>query len=185
MKKIFITLFSILASVASVFTFNSYAQAHFLATDRSIGAELHIEPDDNPIVNQTATFFFDVNDKMNKFQPTQCRCRVVIKENGRQLDSKSLSQADLSISTLSYIFPKKDVYQVQLVGSPIQSGAFQPFTLTWDVRVDRDNGHGGAVSSSPFVHFVQRYIPPIVLIFLAILGIRYQLLGGKQIKRGK
>lgn len=45
-----------------VFALPQTASAHVLQTDGSIGAVLHVDPDDNPIIGEKATFFFDLKD---------------------------------------------------------------------------------------------------------------------------
>lgn len=131
MKKLLATLLLVLA-------FSSPVSAHFLSTDGSIGAILHIDPDDDPIATQTATFFFDLKDKQNKFSLPECECTGVVMENGQILLSQPLGQASLTSPSFSFVFPKKDVYQIELTGTPLQPNGFQPFTIKWNIRVDRD-----------------------------------------------
>src|SRR5579884_3968741 len=124
------------------------AYAHVLKSDGSIGAVMHIDPNDDPVANSPATFFFEIKDKTNKFTPQNCDCRVDIYENGKVIYSDSLfvggSSNNISSPVFQYTFPQKDVYQVKVVGTPQQTGDFQPFTLTYDLRVDKDVGSQSA-----------------------------------------
>jgi hypothetical protein len=128
MKK----LFTILTFLFLLFP--GTASAHVLKTDGNIGAVMHIDPGDAPVANSPATIYFDIKDKTGQFNTTKCGCRVDILEGGKVVNSDSLSFAN------TYTFPGKDVYQVELIGTPQKPGDFQPFTLTYDVRVDQDAG---------------------------------------------
>ena len=108
------------------------AQAHFLKTDGSIGAVLHIEPDDSPIAGKDTPFYIDILDRSGKFQFSHCVCTVLVKEGGREIISQPLLSSSGVLN-----FPQQDVYQVSIVGRPEQPGLFQPFTLLYDVRVDQ------------------------------------------------
>ncbi len=52
------------------FLLPSPAAAHILASDQVIGAVLHIDPNDNPIVNKVSGFFLEFKDK-NREVPTE------------------------------------------------------------------------------------------------------------------
>ena len=135
MKKIIIFLLAFMLFVNSFQT----ASAHFLATDGNIGAELHIEPNDEPVVGLSQTFFFALKDKNNQLTPGNCDCTFVIEENKKTLYMQPIFQntpsPSLSSATASYAFPRTGVYTVKLIGKPLSDNAFQPFTLTWNFTV--------------------------------------------------
>ena len=158
MKKLFI----LAALVLLWATHYSVVSAHFLETDKTIGAVLHTDPDDDPIANQTATFYFDLKDTQNKFQLANCNCMVIITEQGRQLVSQPVSNAGATSPTFSYTFPGKDVYQVELTGTPYQAGQFQAFHLKWDIRVTRDAT--SVNTPSPLVQFLAGHILHAILL---------------------
>ena len=158
----------------------SVAEAHFLSADGSVGAILHVDPDDDPIAGQTATFLFDIKDKQGKFQLADCDCKVVVQENGQELASQPLSQAGPSTASFSFVFPKKDVYKVQLIGSPLQPNGFQPFTINWDLRVDRQAGEA-ASGPGALAAFLAGHVIYLVLIGGALAAIAYwRIKGGKK-----
>jgi hypothetical protein len=111
----------------------SPAYAHVLKVDKNIGAVLHIDPDDDPIVGQESGFFFEFKDKENKFKIENCNCIFSITENGKEIYSQNLT----SNNTL-FTFPEKNVYEVKVNGTPIADNSFQPFSLIYDVRVARE-----------------------------------------------
>lgn len=144
-----LSLYCILSSL-----YSPPVSAHVLKTEGSIGVVMHIDPGDNPLAGGQSTLFFDVTDKTNKFNAAECACRVDISEGGKVIDSESFSTA------IPFIFPQKDVYQINLVGSPETPGQFQPFNLTYNVRVDTDAQNASAQTTGSN--------PPTTLV--AILG---------------
>ncbi len=168
----------------------SFAQAHVLQSDGAIGAVLHTDPDDSPIANQPTNFFLSFKDKTGKFQPQNCNCQATLLENGKQIYSQALFQ-DGSTPTLdtyfSYKFPQKDVYQLKVTGQPTTSQAFQPFTLTYDIRVARDAGPAAAspsiFQSRHFGHYVGVGI--VVVFFIGALIQQYLFPSKKNAERRK
>ncbi|MGH7203099.1 MAG: hypothetical protein ACREHC_01505 [Candidatus Levyibacteriota bacterium] len=136
--------------------------AHFLATDKNIGAVLHVDPNDEPIAGSQASFFFEFKDKENKFDPQNCDCTFLIKENDNTIYSQPLFQDNnkpsLNNAHVVYTFPQKDVYQVQVVGKPNTLNAFAPFTLSWDFRIDQEANPQSNQSNTNFNTKFLRYI---------------------------
>ncbi len=137
MKTYRVILLLIIITIA----FPGVAFAHVLKTDGSIGAIMHIDPDDAPIAQQSAYFFFEFKDKTDKFQPADCTCTFTILEGGKEIFTQFLFESNpsstLTNASVTFTFPRKDVYQVKVTGTPLVSGDFQPFTLVYDVRVDQ------------------------------------------------
>lgn len=115
--------------------------AHFLATDKQIGAVIHVTPNDEPVAGLESSFFFDFKDEENKFKSSDCDCTFIIKESGKTIYSHKIfqnqSEPNLTKASVTYTFPQKDIYQVQIVGKPEITNEFQPFTLSWDFRIDQ------------------------------------------------
>lgn len=151
------TFFIFLTIALALFVSTIPVEAHFLAIDKHIGAVLHVDPNDEPIVGSQTSFFFEFKDKENKFISQNCNCTFIISENGKDIFSQPLFQNNtnpaLTNASVFYTFPQKDVYVVTIVGKPLSPNAFQPFTLTWNFRVDqRVNQKGKVVDSfSPYV----------------------------------
>jgi hypothetical protein len=171
MKKIVI-----LTGLFFAFTFPSQASAHILSTDGNIGAVIHIDPDDDPIAGEQTGFFFEFKDKQNKFNPQQCECRFTILEGGKELYAQPLfrdnTSPSLTSASVSYTFPIKDVYKIQVTGKPTSPDAFQPFTLTYDIRVERESDNKTPTEQtwlSTHVHHIRT--TGIIAFFVIILGI--------------
>lgn len=132
--SLIILLFSFLLSPRQAF-------AHFPATDRSITTILHVDPNDDPIPGQNARLYFDIIDAAQKFTLTKCSCSVSITEGGKQLSLQTLGRKvdhgpSIVGASIPFVFPKRDVYQIALIGRPTARQAFQPFSLHWNFRVD-------------------------------------------------
>ena len=175
MKYLSFTLFTLLLLLGHT----QIAQAHFLASAGSIGAVLHIDPDDNPIVNQPATFYFDIKDKKNIFQPANCNCSGTIKENGQSISSQPLTTLSSTTASFVFSFPQKDVYQVILSGQPNTTSQFDPFTITWNVRVARLQSTSSTNSLSVFLsghifHFLLIFPATAYVLYIAMKDKRNQ-----------
>jgi hypothetical protein len=186
MKRLFAPLILIAALAAIV---PKIASAHVLKTDGSIGAVMHIDPDDDPIVSEPATFFFEIKDKQNKFTPEQCDCSANILRDGKTIFSAALfkdsSNNTINYPTFSYTFPERAVYTVQVVGKPLSDGAFQPFTLNYDVRVSRVPATGAAAPSSAAPNHTIHYIifgAGFLIFFLLLFRDRYKNKSGKNFR---
>jgi hypothetical protein len=169
-------IFSISIALLSLFIAITPAQAHILATDGSIGAVLHIDPDDDPIAGEQAGFFFDIKDKTNKFSAASCNCRVDIYEGDKIIYSDAIvkdKNPSLNSASFFYTFPQRDVYQVKLIGAPSSPGFFQPFTISYDIRVERMTNASSQTSLASSGNWFTKYIiyfvalGVIILIFVA------------------
>lgn len=164
------------------------ASAHVLKTDSSVGAVLHINPEDDPIIGQNASFFFEFKDTQNKFKPEDCECTFSIIQGNKEIHSQPLfqnnSKPSLTNAAAFYTFPEKGVYQIKVIGRPTKTNAFEPFTLTYDIRVARETDSPINQPLSGFVPFnqpwISKYIVPltalaIVLIFTIIALARQKI----------
>ena len=147
------------------------AEAHFLATDGSIGAILHVDPNDSPVAGSQASFFFDFKDKQNKFKPENCNCTFEINENGKTIFSQDLFQSNsdpsLNNASVFYTFPTIAVYEIKVTGITLTSHAFQPFTLVWYFRVDQQ---ANQTQNNSFANFFSTHITHIIPIAIIVLG---------------
>ena len=153
-----------ISSALAVFALSSFwilalrpgtAEAHVLQTDGSIGAVLHIDPDDDPIIGKPATFFFDFVDRQKKFDPAKCDCTVnILDDQGKVLVTNPLFQASgqsgLSYPLFSYTFAQKGVYTIEALGQPKNPGDFQSFNLKYPLRVTRTDSPAAAQLGKDF-----------------------------------
>lgn len=138
MKKIiFLLLFIILL------LFPQVSFAHVLETDNSVGAVIHIDPEDDPIVGQPSNIYFEFKDKENKFRTDNCDCKVEIQKNGNLVFTSELfgdsNNPTVLSSAISYIFPETGKFQINVIGKPKNEENFTPFSLRYDIDVTRSN----------------------------------------------
>jgi hypothetical protein len=135
-------IFIVIVMVTAWAGFFAVASAHVTQTDGSISVTMHIEPDDDPIANQPAKFFFEFQDTKSKFNTADCNCNVIIFQNDKKLASlplfKNTDTSDFVTPQFLYTFPGKAVYDIKLSGSSKVSGGFQSFALDFAVRVDKE-----------------------------------------------
>ena len=185
MKKIII-----LTGLFFAFFLPPQASAHVLETDGNIGAVIHIDPDDDPIAGEQTGFFFEFKDKQNKFNSQHCECRFTILEGGRELYAQPLFRDNTSPSLTSasvyYTFPLKNIYKIQLTGKPTIPDTFQPFTLTYDIRVERESDKKIETTEESWFSIHTHHIRTTIIIafFVIILGIyliKHRKKGGEHI----
>ncbi len=139
MKKIS----TVLIVLALVTTFKlTPIGAHELETNQTVGAVLHMSPEDDPIVGEQTGFYFEFKDKESKFSPEKCVCTFSIEESGKEIYSQNLFQNNttptLENASAYFTFPKKAIYKVKIVGEPIEDEAFNSFEIEYDVNVQRE-----------------------------------------------
>jgi len=124
--------------LALVFTLPQTVYAHVLKTDGSMGAVLHINPDDNPRAGVSTDYVLSFSGD-SSFSLPDCDCGVNVIEDGQKIASQALKVTSRTVSENTYIFPKPDVYTLEVTGSPKKTGQFQPFKLSYEVRVAGDD----------------------------------------------
>jgi hypothetical protein len=144
---------------------STQAFAHVLETDGPIGAVFHVSPDDDPIAGEPADFFFEFKDRENRFTPSQCDCTVAISQHNEEIFVSSLTahstDPNLESASFSFTFPQKDIYTITITGKPMDGKAFTPFTLKYDLRVEREKQ--ATRNDEPFLQ------PLVLIIGLSVL----------------
>ncbi|WP_424950857.1 hypothetical protein [Deinococcus sp.] len=126
----------------------SSALAHELARDGNVGALMHTDPDDAPLIGKPTAVFFELNQKGGKpIVLSQCACTLNVYPGG-----STASRAPLSHGTLrqgqgqllsSVVFPTAGAYTMVLAGQPKPGATFPAFKLSWVVRADVAGSGGG------------------------------------------
>jgi len=168
-------IFILLITLITLFASPYPVSAHVLKTDKDIGAVFHVTPDDDPIAGQESEFFFEIKDKTNKFSSAKCNCQVAIQQNGQTIFNQSIFHSqhasDPGAGGFTFTFPEKAIYTLIVTGNPSDGISFQPFTLTYDLRVDRQmqttNNQVTQSENSP-LPLAYILLPIILVIFLTI-----------------
>ncbi|HSX05852.1 MAG TPA: hypothetical protein VLF69_05255 [Candidatus Saccharimonadales bacterium] len=112
--------------------------AHVLRYDGAMSVELHIEPDDAPISNTPTHYILSFSDSNGQFDLSHCRCQVGLLQGNKTIITSSLIVSTPQVSRDVITFPEPGAYTLRLSGMPKQPGAFQPFRMSWPVRVGSD-----------------------------------------------
>lgn len=173
MKKIVVLfLISHLALLISA----SPVNAHVLKTDGSVGAILHVSPDDSPIAGALTDFFFELKDLDGKFKPENCNCVAQVLRGGDVLIDQPLFALNpsptLDNASFRYTLPQKGVYTIRLTGEPKTEGSFERFVLSWDIRVDREATDNPPQNSTNWLAELAPYILGIGLFFLVLITLQ-------------
>jgi hypothetical protein len=128
------------AMVATIILSPLMVSAHTSESNGAIGAVLHISPNDDPVVGEPAELFFDFRDKETKFKGQDCDCTVnIIRQGQTMFTAKLFTQSeytDPNTPVLQYAFPYLSAYTIEVVGQPKVPNSFQPFKLSYNIRVD-------------------------------------------------
>lgn len=174
--KTFYFLLALFAFNFSFLTFAPQASAHILETDNTIGAVLHIDPNDEPIAGQQASFFFEFKDKQGKFNSQTCDCNFTILQHGKQIFTQPLFETNTNPSITSaniyFTFPTKDVYKIKITGNPINPDTFQPFTINYDIRVNENDSPQPSTRNWFFEHIMQIAIGLTIIIVIGAITLR-------------
>jgi hypothetical protein len=129
------------------------ALAHDLVRDGDVGALLHIEPDDNPIVGKANPTWFEVNQRGGRaVTTTNCDCVLNVYAGSVKPGAKPVATLPVKTSGrrlgASVTFPNDGAYTLVLSGKARAGATFRPFSLAFVVRAGGagtapDTDHGG------------------------------------------
>ena len=132
MKKI--VLFYTLVMLVSC-TFAGTAQAHVLESDGTVGAVLHILPDDNPVSGTPVVYELAFQDTTDRLSLSDCDCSVRVAKDDKTIATQSLRAKTALQSSNTITYPSAGVYELAITGTPLTPKAFDAFSLSFTVRV--------------------------------------------------
>jgi len=165
MKK----LLAIMLVLAPLVVLVPKVSAHFPATSGTIIAELHVEPDDNPVVGKPQTLDLILSDSTEHFNIAGCACVLSISKDGQPLYFQPVNAPNTGKPTIystqgvPYTFATAGNYRITFSAQPLVKGDFEPFNLNWDLEVPTAAETSG-FSVTTFI----KYFAVILLIFLVI-----------------
>lgn len=163
MRRVFIAgLFA--AILLALFVAPHRASAHVLLMDttKSVGAILHIMPDDDPIAGEESDMYFDRQGAASGEGATVSLS--IRKDRGEAVDVRVATTK--SLSTATYVFPAQGVYQ--LIFTVKDDAATYIFEQSH--RVTRGVASAGSKASSPYwaeALFVITSVGMLVLLIVA------------------
>ncbi|HVS79356.1 MAG TPA: hypothetical protein VHF05_00010 [Candidatus Paceibacterota bacterium] len=140
--KLLAALVSLAAFAAAAGIIAPSASAHTTETNAGTSVLLHVDPDDDPIAAQPANIILIYQNGTSTLDLSTCQCAASVEQNGQTLLSEDFSSSiDVAIAGGSaefpFTFPAKGVYEITVEGKPKAGAAFEPFSVTFDQRVDR------------------------------------------------
>lgn len=118
--------------------------AHKVETSQDVGGTFHIEPNDAPSAGKPQLAWFALTQKGGRIIPLeQCNCKLAVRTKPHTENSPPLLPPLKAISKEGYqgipsaeiIFPKAGAYELEISGTPKAGADFQPFELSFDVKV--------------------------------------------------
>lgn len=166
-----------IALFISFFVFPHLVSAHELATDKTFGALMHIEPDDDPQIGKQSSFLFDLTDTKHPFSEQNCFCTFAIYNGSKLLYSEQILSVSVAGNHATYAsfytFTNRGQYTIVFSGKA-KDNSYTPFHLTYTVEVHRGNNH----PISLFTSIIYAVVSGGVLLLIIIVPYAF-----KQIKR--
>lgn len=98
---------------------------------------LHVNPNDQAITNKKGTFYILITRNRYQFPIEECACSVTVLDTNNKELSTTPFTGTLGNAYVPYLLSKPGVYHVRIEGTPKTEGVFDPFSLTFDIRVER------------------------------------------------
>jgi len=110
---------------------------HVVLTDGTIGVTMHVDPDDAPVAGKPSRFYFWFKDTSGRLDPAQCRGTFTIASGDTLVNTQPLFAqiATGLVSVHEFTFERPGVYTVRVNGAPVGKMTFQPFLISFSVRV--------------------------------------------------
>ena len=118
--------------------------AHQEKTGSSVGAMIHLDPNDSPYAGKpTTTWFMLTRRGGTMISPSTCNCRVAVYDSRQQSIAPHLPLSTMSLEghqkghkavRTTITFPKPGAYTVVLAGQA-KDKSFEPFELKFPVTV--------------------------------------------------
>lgn len=118
------------------------AEAHVLKQDNGVSAVLHIAPFDAPVSNNPTRIEIEFSNAADTFSLNDYRIQLQLVENGQTVHDYTVRPAYSGAASqgLAVVtFPKADVYELSLSGTPTSTAATK-FAMQYEVRVTAGQG---------------------------------------------
>lgn len=175
--RAYFNIFVSISILFGLFVGQISTQAHFVQSQNGIGGVIHIDPNDEPIVDKLSGIFIDLKDTQNRLTETNCDCKLVIIQNGKKLTENTVqiskSNDKQLFVTSEYTFANKGVYTVQLSGKSTKN-EFSSFELNYDFYVNRK------VNQQNYGDLI---LPGILISLVLLSGVGYVLTKKLQAKK--
>jgi hypothetical protein len=144
------------------FALSNPVQAHVLITNdaKSVGAVLHIVPDDDPVAGKEAQLYFDIQSENKTIKNAQLT--IMNPTTSSKNDVPVVIEGSTVTST--YIFPTQGLYELRL-----NTESEGKNTFTYSQRVSRGVADGGVEQSTNTLASIALISSSILLLVVLIL----------------
>jgi hypothetical protein len=108
------------------------AQAHQTASNNRVAVTMHVTPDDEPIVGETALILVPrVKARPGTFAWTTCRCTLKVTSSSGEvlLNGRALSRNE-------FVFPEAGAYRIDFAGRAKRNGRWVKFKVWFAIRAN-------------------------------------------------
>jgi hypothetical protein len=128
---------SLASGILLALAFVTPSWGHVVLTDGTIGVTMHIDPDDAPVAGKPSRFYLWFKDTSGHLDPARCRGTFTVTQGDVLVSNQPLFAQAASglISVHEVTFGHAGVYTVRVNGASLGVVSFQPFLLTFSVRV--------------------------------------------------
>jgi hypothetical protein len=127
-------------AISSLIELNHSAQAHQVQTSTTVGATLHLEPNDTPRAQEDTLIWIALTQRGGRVIPLDdCDCILRIYQGNTMLAQPYLqpitAEGYQDIPSATFVFPSVGTYTLVLEGRPQNEAEFEPFELVYNVTV--------------------------------------------------
>jgi hypothetical protein len=132
----------------------SFLLAHNVKTSGNVAATFHIEPSHNPKAGEPSLAWFALTKQGGELVPlADCNCQLKVYAASDPQKTPVVQAQLRSINAEQYqgipgaevVFPDAGIYKLEISGTAKDGASFQPFTLAYEVTVQK----GAAQTTQP------------------------------------
>ena len=127
-------------AISTLIDLTQPAQAHQVQTGETVGATLHLEPNDTPRAQEDTLIWLALTRRGGRVIPLEdCDCTLRIYQGNTMLAQPYLQPISVEgypdIPSATFLFPTVGTYTIVLEGRPVNEAEFEPFELAYNVTV--------------------------------------------------
>ncbi|MEO6536394.1 MAG: hypothetical protein ABIT47_01770 [Candidatus Paceibacterota bacterium] len=186
MTRIFSHSLTVLSILFVLFSSSLYvaiplsASAHSLAVEGELGATLHIDPADEPIVGSPSTIYLDFKNSTRAFDPSEYKFVLSITQGSSTLATTTLfSNGETGITASAvHTFAQPGEYTIQVVATPKDGDKTSTFNFDTHVK-SATSAKNNSIFAFLGVHGGH------VLITVLLVGILVGVVGYEKLKESR
>ena len=126
----------LIATITTALVCAVVAQAHQTASNNRVAVTVHVTPDDEPIVGQTALILVPrVKPRPGKFAWTTCRCTLKVTNASGEVMLNAPA-----VPRNEFVFPEAGAYRIDFAGRVKRNGKWAKFKVWFAIRANEPLG---------------------------------------------